>query len=636
MFYSQEILTRRKGGLGVIWLAATLGSKTSFKKLQRKEILSVNVPKACEYLSEPPEPLALRLSSNLMMGVTRIFDQQYGFFYTDVQLTHAKIRKELATINLEKANIDLPKAKTRTDLFTLADDPGFMPDLNEYGLEAITLSWHPETSFDVELGVRESHSSSYELSMTPASFSQHTLPRSSVSMNNHMSKLDFSESISRSAMSMSGIIERDSDILGSMNGELSFDFEFDAEGEIRKIEEKQSDLSSSIHKKRNDMYRIDSDEGEETVRSQHAEAKRRKKFNHTFEKTLMAYEEVDESMIGELGETDFFDNRDPSFAPQNRNHETSSNTYEDDNQQRKRRKLLRMKMDIRTELPSEDLISWRDNYIKSMEKQSVIKTRKLQEKAALNNVHFFVWSFSEELMHPSLKAMFLDHQKQKDSLKNKKRTKSELDDESVDNRDSVTHQQTGKIHAGMNSNFEEEIELGRHVDEELTRRTSSLMPWNQSHVSSRVGSVGSGMASISFDTPSVSATGHFSSTIRKNKLIASPLADTLEDVNINIGEDAMEDFEIFETTNLDTQPILQDNQSAIMEKESYNFLEYTQARIHRKEQGHTITFEELVPISNSSRSIASQALCHVLLLASRNILTVHQAKPYEDIWIKLS
>ncbi|EMR10979.1 hypothetical protein PNEG_00582 [Pneumocystis murina B123] len=635
MFYSQEILTRRKGGLGVIWLAATLGSKSSFKKLQRKEILSVNVPKACEYLSEPPEPLALRLSSNLMMGVTRIFDQQYGFFYTDVQLTHAKIRKELATISLEKANIDLPKTKTRTDLFTLVDDPGFMPDLNEYGMETLTLPWHPETSFDIEIGVQESHSSSFDLSTTPVSFSQHTLPRSSLSMNNHTSKLDFSGSISRSAINMSGLIERDTDILGSMNGELSFDFEFDAEGEIRKIEGKQSDISSSIQKKRNDVYKIDSDEGEETVRFQHAEAKRRKKFNHTFEKTLMAYEEVDESMIGELAETDFFDSRDPSFVPQNRNHETSSNTYEDDDQQRKKRKFLGMKTDIRTELPSEDLISWRDDYIKNMEKQSAIKTRKLQEKAALNNVHFFVWSFSEELMHPSLKAMFLDNQKQKYSLKHKKRTKNELNDEPADNIDSLNHQQTEKMPASMNSYFEEEIELGRHIDEELTRRTSSLMPWNQSHISSRPGSVGPGMASISFDTPSVSATGHFSSTIRKNKLIASPLADTLEDVNINIGEDIMEDFEIFEATNLDTQTILQDSQSTIMEKESYNFLEYTQARIHQKE-GYTITFEELVPTSNSSRSVASQALCHVLLLASRNILTVHQAKPYEDICIKLS
>lgn len=348
----------------------------------------------------------------------------------------------------------------------------------------------------------------------------------------------------------------------------------------------------------------------------------------------MAYEEVDESMIGELGETDFFDSRDPSFAPQNRNHETSSNTYEDDDQQRKKRKLMGIKTDMRTELPSEDLILWRDDYIKNMEKQSAIKTRKLQEKAALNNVQFFVWSFSEELMHPSLKAMFLDNQKKKDSLKHKKRTNNELNDEPNNNIDSLNYQQTGKISETMNSNFEEEIELGRHVDEELPRRTSSVMPWNQSHISSRAGSVGLGMASISFDTPSVGSTGHFSSTIRKNKLTASPLADTLEDVNINVGEDAMEDFEIFEATNPDTQTILQDNQLAIMEKESYNFLEYTQARIHQK--GHTITFEELVPIFNSSRSVASQALCHVLLLASRNILTVHQAKPYEDIWIKLS
>ena len=45
-------------GLGTYWLAATLGtSNTRFKKLSKKDLLACNVPKACQKLIEPDEPL---------------------------------------------------------------------------------------------------------------------------------------------------------------------------------------------------------------------------------------------------------------------------------------------------------------------------------------------------------------------------------------------------------------------------------------------------------------------------------------------------------------------------------------------------------------------------------------------------
>ena len=52
-------------------LAATLGSKSSFKKLPRRSIQTADIPQLCELISHPSEPLALRLSSNLMVGVAR-------------------------------------------------------------------------------------------------------------------------------------------------------------------------------------------------------------------------------------------------------------------------------------------------------------------------------------------------------------------------------------------------------------------------------------------------------------------------------------------------------------------------------------------------------------------------------------
>lgn len=47
-------------------LVATLGSKSSLKKVSRKAILDVDVQKACETIATPEAPMALRLQSNLL------------------------------------------------------------------------------------------------------------------------------------------------------------------------------------------------------------------------------------------------------------------------------------------------------------------------------------------------------------------------------------------------------------------------------------------------------------------------------------------------------------------------------------------------------------------------------------------
>jgi meiotic recombination protein REC8 len=52
-------------------LAATLGSKSTFKKLPKRSVLTADITQLCDLIAEPAEPLALRLSSNLMVGVAR-------------------------------------------------------------------------------------------------------------------------------------------------------------------------------------------------------------------------------------------------------------------------------------------------------------------------------------------------------------------------------------------------------------------------------------------------------------------------------------------------------------------------------------------------------------------------------------
>lgn len=47
-------------------LVATLGSRSITKKLNKKAILDVDVPRACNVITNPEAPMALRLQGSLL------------------------------------------------------------------------------------------------------------------------------------------------------------------------------------------------------------------------------------------------------------------------------------------------------------------------------------------------------------------------------------------------------------------------------------------------------------------------------------------------------------------------------------------------------------------------------------------
>ncbi|PWN27320.1 hypothetical protein BDZ90DRAFT_279681 [Jaminaea rosea] len=103
MFYSQQMLAKRTG-LGIVWLAATLGNRsTALKKITRRELDGINISKACDSVASPSEPMALRLSSQLMYGVVRLYSQKSEQFVLDVSQVHATMRKNLSEITAPSA-----------------------------------------------------------------------------------------------------------------------------------------------------------------------------------------------------------------------------------------------------------------------------------------------------------------------------------------------------------------------------------------------------------------------------------------------------------------------------------------------------------------------------------------------------
>lgn len=91
-------------------MIATTG-KTSQRKITKKAINEVNVPKACEAFTSPEAPLALRLQGNLLYGVSRVFEQQTGYVLTDAE----RIQSEMLSFfrGMRQNNLDPQGGKAK-------------------------------------------------------------------------------------------------------------------------------------------------------------------------------------------------------------------------------------------------------------------------------------------------------------------------------------------------------------------------------------------------------------------------------------------------------------------------------------------------------------------------------------------
>ena len=131
MFYSQLILAK-KGPLGRIWLAAHF-----HKKLNKKEIFSTSIQDSVESIISPDEPLSLRVSGHLLLGVVRIFSKKCHFLAADcrdarLKLLHAfrsaKNRVDMNPDEQEGKKLDIPEFQVNygmdDDIFEQDGDAG--------------------------------------------------------------------------------------------------------------------------------------------------------------------------------------------------------------------------------------------------------------------------------------------------------------------------------------------------------------------------------------------------------------------------------------------------------------------------------------------------------------------------------
>ncbi|KAK3599440.1 hypothetical protein CHS0354_036456 [Potamilus streckersoni] len=153
MFYSQDILSKRGGKFGIIWLAAT-----RMHQLTRRDIFSVTVSKACndiiDYIllrAQPLRPggprprLSLYLSSQLMFGVVQVYHRQQEYLLVDLSACLIKAQKVALTLQEAQA-ITLQEKDLREEAVTYPDntEAAFSPNLELYD----PLFGHPTQHLD--------------------------------------------------------------------------------------------------------------------------------------------------------------------------------------------------------------------------------------------------------------------------------------------------------------------------------------------------------------------------------------------------------------------------------------------------------------------------------------------------------
>ncbi|KAF4623751.1 hypothetical protein D9613_001795 [Agrocybe pediades] len=156
MFFTTELLGKRDSGFGLLWLAATLGSRSNFKKLPKRSVLTADITQLCDLISEPDEPLALRLSSNLMFGVVRVIINAYlwgvcvmtegpfslvkqDIFMSDVTNCVATLKKVVQDMRASgSAQLQMANPSVRPAAVTLIADPNQAYALD---FDAFVVNW---------------------------------------------------------------------------------------------------------------------------------------------------------------------------------------------------------------------------------------------------------------------------------------------------------------------------------------------------------------------------------------------------------------------------------------------------------------------------------------------------------------
>ncbi|PSN63799.1 hypothetical protein BS50DRAFT_647578 [Corynespora cassiicola Philippines] len=672
MFYSHEVLTSRKYGVATVWLVATLGSRSSLRKINRKAIQDVNVPKACQTITDPVAPMALRLQGNLLYGVSRVYMQQCGYVLSDAQNAHNAMHMMLRFV--ENAALDPEAGKAKPEQLVLADDPYFIPEL---------VLPPPELLADLNLDfIHTTPRPGESQSLTP--FGSQQAP-ATPDQGICALIIPSSSSHDMNGFNIAGGNEPSS--VGGPGGMLGDkmpdqledpDFDFDADGNLvpRDVEPATPAPTGRA------TIRIDAG-ASARVRQEHEEAQ------------LAGAELPDDPMDIDL--PIISDGLPEGEAFQSSTHQEGDNQSQIIESEptvaapliRKKRTARVLPLDNKNELRNRDLSDWNTNYLKYMDEASRVKSQKWIAAQARKNAEFYVWGAGiggigqlfggskgptpfDNFYGDNLFKLFTGM-----SRRNNRGTKRDRDS----GIDEATEEESRRV---RHKSEEEQLQIGLEIEDEgmsmgrdeveLPREERSAlddqqmfsaMPWNMSasnRGSSAVPRTGQAglMGSIGAQSSLASARGRAGRIVSASPLHGRGQPGGLDALKSLEGEDELgylgpDDFDTSDPVELDAfQPSIRVCES--LSAESENFLAFIsntiiekrdrlQADLHPVEDilqadaagdFDEVSFEELLPPADNSKMVACQGLMMVLSLSTKGLLNVRQEEAYGDIGLSLT
>ncbi|KAK9345461.1 Rec8 like protein-domain-containing protein [Lipomyces starkeyi] len=645
MFYSYDILSRRSSGLSTVWLIATLGSKSSLKRVNRKDILSVSIPEACNLIIHPPQPLALRLSSSLLYGVTSIYDQQSGFLYSDVTIAYTKLKRVMYSIPSERSqNLNVTALQNkytevvndtgtckrlvliflrlRHDAYVIVDDPSFSI---EFGLL-------PPLPIDVRnsLGSSSNDFAPNLNSLDLADFSLGYMTESDQtvvydhSITLHSDQLQLSESFSAG-------FGYDDDA-----GQVSF--EFGPHGDIVDFGlpiVEGDDIKSVARKGKPDETVISIDDYGNYERDQ-APFDEDNGLPIVFD-----YDDANYRVVERAASMDILDQK----------HALDDEDAEESIKVKKRRVPRVVRHDSTTQLPIAKLRESRDSYMRDMIEANAIRFKK-EELAFVRACasDYFVYN-------GALVGVLNDAFGTRNRLLERKTAAAialsgniytPLDDDVMPEIDMARLR-----FSGVDDGYDEvimkdddeapvfdDVEMARRLssDQNLPIGSSSLLPWNvpsagaSSTFGSRQHSAAPG-SSLNFSSPR-------RQSLRQRGQRTSTMSLALERLN-SFNED---DYDLPPSDGdklLDAvvSPDVQDDnigaQYSTLERDSRNFFDYVMMKMDTLGT-NILTFDNILDTQDCTAAVAAQGLMHVLALAGAGVLSVHQRLSYGPIDVRLA
>ncbi|KAI1263325.1 Rec8 like protein-domain-containing protein [Xylariaceae sp. FL1019] len=665
MFYSHEILTSHQYGVATIWLVATIGNKSTTRKVTRKAIQDVNVQKACGKILEPGAPIALRLQGNLLYGVSRVYNQQCTYLVTDLKKVQDNMNLFFKTSIGNQLEPDA--GQVRPENLMIENDPEFDPSM-------------PIPNLDIDSLFANNRSSQKTSSQMSPFASQNS--RLSSSQISGMFQLDLSHSVSSghggSPFGLEGlsgahklddeplIFDQEEDVFGANQDwglEMDEDGNLVPSGGAVAIHEDEPQLPPLPHTGGAGDMQLDSvhPEGQPAIDEQLDIIMQENPWSEA------------EPFPERRGEHAPFQNDE---RPARQAHHASS----------RKRKIL---MDGETQVSRRSVQSWQRNYLGLCGKQPTRTTPAGQAKrnamlltfglglgsigqniGVPNFIHPLAVEFSGDKLFTMLTGVEVVEKPrgrrrkvseviEEDEQQEERRVKPRLDGEEEQEQDEQARAQQDDVILNLDDPFAESVlpEVGREAEHPMSdHMSSSLMPWNRNSSvvpGSAIRAPGSAQRGRDLSSPTGKG-GDIQDIVRYSD--DGPVGEA-GDFPMGFGS-ADSSFDGLALPDRDVegnQPELteeqaqaqNDSMNSILDTEGQNFMNYMHDTV--KENGERridedfdidrkwVAFDDIFLPRTTPRATAAQAFYHTLCLVTKGKGYVMQddvdKKPFGTIWV---